>query len=338
MQPSLAQSPSASSRLAAWNPNFDSGTPAVRIDNLSFSYTNCEPALENVSLAVEQGDFLAIIGPNGGGKSTLLRLILGLLRPQQGAVSVFGSSPSTVSRHIGYVPQFSTMQPDFPASVLDMTLMGAACPGALGGSWPTGRKAREKALGYLDLLGLGDCARQPVGSLSGGQRQRALVARALMGRPAGLHQSGEEQTGAAPFLLLLDEPTASIDPQGKFCFYEFLGKLRGSVSIIVVSHDLFMASPFFSHIVFVNRTLTGLTGNELSVENLNVLFGQHLHDCPIADLQHAGCDVRHSGCSHPACTHETAGLHANSGDAESTGCDCQHSSSPVTKWSGHEPF
>lgn len=279
---------------------------AVTIEGLNFSYGGSERTLENISLSLRSGEFLAVIGPNGGGKTTLLRLILGLLHPQCGSVSVFGSPPTTMSRRIGYVPQFSTMQLDFPASVLDMTLMGGACPNFRAGGWPTDKEAKQKALAYLDILGLSDCARLPVGSLSGGQRQRALVARALMGRQESFgpdldHRNAHPGNGEAPFLLLLDEPTASIDPQGKFCFYEFIGKLRGSVSVIVVSHDLFMVSPFFNSIAFVNKTLTPLSGTTLTPENLNTLFGSHLHECPVADILHADGALHHSGCTHPAC-------------------------------------
>ena len=271
--------------------------PALCIDQLGFSYSGCEPALEDVCLTMREGEFLAIIGPNGGGKTTLLRLILGLLRPQQGSVRVFGQAPSHVSRNIGYVPQFSTLRPDFPASVLEMVLMGAACPSLFGGGWSRTGKAKERAMEYLTVLGLGDCANSRVGTLSGGQRQRALVARALMSRP-------ESESGVpSPFLLLLDEPTASIDPQGKFCFYEFIDKLRGNITMLVISHDLFMVSPFFSSIAFVNKQLTRFEGNSLSPENLTLLFGQHLHNCPVADMQHARGLLHESGCSHPACSH-----------------------------------
>lgn len=268
---------------------------AVDVDGLSFSFAGADPVLENISLSMREGEFLAIIGPNGGGKTTLLRLMLGLLEPQHGSVRIFGKPPESVTANVGYVPQFSTLRPDFPATVLEMVLMGAACPSSRGGEWPRDAKARTKALAYLDVLGLADCAHHTVGALSGGQRQRALVARALMSRP---EEKNGEQT---PFLLLLDEPTASVDPQGKFCFYEFLDKLRGSITLIVVSHDLFMVSPFFNSIAFVNRHLTRFEGSGLSPENLTQLFGQHLHACPVADLQHARGLHHDSGCSHPAC-------------------------------------
>jgi zinc transport system ATP-binding protein len=253
-----------------------------------------------VSLAVEPGEFLALIGPNGGGKTTLLRLILGLLQPASGTVRVFGKTPGIMNRHIGYVPQFSTLRLDFPASVMDMVLMGAAGPSSGGGRWLTGKAGKTQAMEYLDTLGIADCARLPVSALSGGQRQRALVARALMSKPIpdAAHSQG---SAALPFLLLLDEPTASIDPQGKFCFYEFLGKLRKRITLIVVSHDVFMLSSFFSGIAVVNNGITRLEGSELTPENLTVLFGRHLHDCPVADRQHAGKALHQTGCTHPVC-------------------------------------
>lgn len=315
------------------HPSF-STAPAVSIEGLSFFYANAEPALENISLTLQSGDFLAVIGPNGGGKTTLLRLILGLLQPQCGSVAVFGSPPTDMSRRIGYVPQFSTMQLDFPASVLDVTLMGGACATLRAGGWPTDKKTKQKALTYLDILGLADCAGLPVGSLSGGQRQRALVARALMGRPerfmpAPASTAGNFAGHDASFLLLLDEPTASIDPQGKFCFYEFIGKLRGTVSVIVVSHDLFMVSPFFNSIVFVNKTLTPLADSTLSPENLTTLFGPHLHDCPVADMQHADGAAHHDGCTHPACATTDATENADHAAAPAPpkarqSCSCEH--------------
>lgn len=275
--------------------------PAVAAEHVSFSYGGCEDVLHDVSLTLRRGDFLAVIGPNGGGKSTLLRLILGLQKPLTGIIRVFGGDPALMSRRIGYVPQFSTMQQNFPASVLDVALMGAACPGIRAGSWPIDKTAKEKALTYLDILGLADCVRLPVGALSGGQRQRLLVVRALMGRPDKTGESYPAEEESGDFLLLLDEPTASIDPEGKFCFYEFIGKLRGRVSVIVVSHDLFMATPFFNHVLLVNKQVTPLYGNALNPRNLGALFERHLHDCPMGDLLHAGGVHHDNDCSHPVC-------------------------------------
>ncbi|MDL2216494.1 ATP-binding cassette domain-containing protein [Desulfovibrio sp. OttesenSCG-928-M14] len=272
---------------------------AVNVQELSFAYAPGEPILDDISFVLPQGELMAVIGPNGGGKTTLLRLILGLLQPNKGQVRIFDRKAADASALTGYVPQFSTLQADFPASALDMTLMGAARPNWRGGSWPTDKKARQKALAYLEVLGLAECAKRPVGALSGGQRQRAMVARALMSAPTDLCDNSTD--ASEPFLLLLDEPTASIDPEGTFCFYEFLGKLRGRVSILVVSHDLFLVSPFFDSVLFVNKSLTPLSGLSLTPEALNGLFGSHMHDCPVADIQHAGGLTHKRGCTHPAC-------------------------------------
>ncbi|MDL2210559.1 ATP-binding cassette domain-containing protein [Desulfovibrio sp. OttesenSCG-928-O18] len=261
---------------------------AVAVDAASFSREG-ETILDNVSLHVAEGDFLAVLGPNGGGKTTLLRLILGLLPPDSGTVRVFGNPPQEARANIGYVPQFSTIRQDFPATVLDMTLMGAATekPRALSGGffgrlnlWPRGAAARKKALAVLDLLGIADLAANPVHALSGGQRQRLLVARALMGRNEG-----------EPFLLLLDEPTASIDPAGKGCFFEFLDGLRRDITMMVVSHELGMASPFFTHVALVNKTLTLTSGGCPGAEALRDFIGPHAPECPVSRLlRHApGC-------------------------------------------------
>ena len=238
------------------------------------------------------GFFLDFTGPPGGANTTLLRLMLGLLSPSSGSLRIFGDAPQSMRPSIGYVPQFPTIRRDFPASVLDLVLMGAARPGLRGGWWPTNAKGKDKARDLLETLGLAHLARQPLTSLSGGETQRAMVARALMSAP---------EAEDAPFLLLLDEPTASIDPQGKFCFYEFLEKLRGTVTIVVVSHDFLLASPFFSRIAFVNRTLNMLPDNRLTPEVLTALFGAHMHTCPVGDLQHAAGLHHQVGCTHTAC-------------------------------------
>ncbi len=270
---------------------------AVALADLNF-FRQAEAVLENITLEVDQGDFLALIGPNGGGKTTLLRLILGLLSPASGSIRVFGLPPAEAQGCMGYVPQFSTIRPDFPVSALQMTLMGAARPRSgpgkpntrgglfrgIGRLWSEKNTAHKQALELLELLGIGDRASSPVAALSGGQRQRLLVARALMGRDP-----------AKPFLLLLDEPTANIDPEGRFCFYEFLDSLRGQCTMIVVSHDLGMVDPFFNKVAVVNRTLSlvspdrcrerGLSGGapDTTPKKLIIpLLGEHSADCPAA--------------------------------------------------------
>ena len=266
---------------------------AVSLKGISFSRMR-ERILDGIDLEVAQGDFLALLGPNGGGKTTLLRLMLGLVRPDSGQVSIFGLPPEQARARIGYVPQFSTIRQEFPTTVLHMTLMGAArARSGFGPLWADDAAACAKARSILDTLGILDVADNPIHALSGGQRQRLLVARALMGRPA-----------EGPFLLLLDEPTASIDVEGKYCFYEFLGSIRGTITIIVVSHDLSMASPFFSRVALLNKTLTVATGELPSVELLQSVLGPHAPDCPVSRIihpahEHCGCPV-HDECHPPA--------------------------------------
>ena len=265
--------------------------PAVHVQDLCYAY-GTEAVLHNITFTVQAGDFLAIIGPNGGGKSTLLRLLLGLLTPSQGEVRIFGKPPAASRSHMGFVPQFTTLRADFPATVLEMVLMGGAQATFMGGSWGTQAKAKQKALRLLETLGLSGLAGRAVGSLSGGQCQRAMAARALMAKP--------EQTPAGedtPFLLLLDEPTASIDPEGKHCFYDFLETLRGSCTIVLVSHDLSLASPYFTNIALVNRTLTMQPSKQLTPAGLMETFGTHGHSCPIGVLQRRLEDSQEQGAN-----------------------------------------
>lgn len=268
----------------------------IVLENVSFSRDG-DLILDAVSLRVNRGDFLAILGPNGGGKTTLLRIILGLLRPDTGTVSIFGKAPCDARAHIGYVPQFSSIRQDFPATVMDMTLMGAAgnkSAAAHGRGrwrlWSNDDAARKKALGLLDHIGIADLADNPIHALSGGQRQRLLLARALMGREDG-----------APFLLLLDEPTASIDPQGKGCFLEFCDELRRDITMVMVSHEMGMASPFFSNVALVNKTLTLLPENCPDSAALREFIGEHAPDCPVGQMiRHApGCDCAPAGQDKP---------------------------------------
>ncbi len=239
----------------------------LSISDLRFAY-NGTPVLEDVSLTVNRGNYLAVLGPNGGGKTTLIKCILGLLTPQQGSVRVFGESPDRVRHRIGYVPQYATAQEAFPICVLDVVLMGAMNTAStlFTSTWRRTRANVEKARHALHMVGLDGHDQDNLRDLSGGQRQRVIVARALMGDPD---------------LLLLDEPTANIDPQGKFCFYEFLGSLPGTITTIVVSHDLSITASPFTGIAIVNRSLRYAPGNTLNEELLAMLYGTHEPTCPM---------------------------------------------------------
>lgn len=230
----------------------------VRIEGLCFSRDDQE-ILSDIDLAVGEGDYLAVLGPNGGGKTTLLKLMLGLLRPGKGEVRLFGGAPAKARGRVGYVPQ-SGARAHLPATVRDVVLMGLR--GRIGAAE---RSRAEQALGRVELAGLSD---RMFDSLSGGQQQRALIARALVHEPE---------------LLLLDEPTANIDPQGRFCFYEFLAQLAGSATVIVVSHDLSILGAGLTCVATVNRRLLHACGGQLTPAMMELLFGVHGHTCPAAD-------------------------------------------------------
>lgn len=199
---------------------------AVAFDGVSFAYPgSATRALEGISLRVEAGEMLAIVGPNGGGKSTLLKIMLGLLHGYTGSARVFGRTPDEARREglVGYVPQRSGAALDFPVSARQAVLMSATS--RMSGLRATPREAREVAEQSLRRVGAMDFADRPVGSLSGGQLQRVFIARALACRPK---------------ILALDEPLVGVDAAGQSRFGELLAELRRELglTILLVSHDL----------------------------------------------------------------------------------------------------
>jgi len=208
----------------------------VKVSNLSFSYDG-QLVLEDVSLKVEKRDFLAIIGPNGGGKSTLLKLMMGILIPCKGEILLFGKPPQKQGTIIGYVPQETAHNLDFPITVLDVVLMGLL--------HKRNRLRRyddrliKKAMDSLERVKMRDFASRRIAELSGGQRQRVLIARALCSEPD---------------ILMLDEPTASIDFIGQREIFELLEELNREKTIIVVSHDMSMVMGYAKHAVYVHKT------------------------------------------------------------------------------------
>jgi zinc transport system ATP-binding protein len=212
--------------------------PIIEIKNLSFAYEK-QKILENISLTVDEKDFLAIIGPNGGGKSTLLKLILGINSVQQGSIKTFGERPQKNLSKIGYVPQNTNINIDFPIKVIEVVLMGH-----IGTKQPLFGYAKEEimcAMGALGQVGMEKFAQKKIGDLSGGQRQRVMIARALC---------------AHPQILILDEPTSSIDIDGQKQIYELLEFLNRTITVIVVSHDISVILEFANKVVHINKRLT----------------------------------------------------------------------------------
>ncbi len=234
----------------------------IRFENVRFSY-NGEPVLVDVDLAVTRGDFLAMVGPNGGGKTTLLRLILGLLTPESGRITVFGERPSAAASRIGYIQQENAANAGMPVSVMDVALMGRLRRGMIRYSRPD----REAARRALETVGMDGARNRPFGSLSGGQRQRVLLARAL---------------AVDPEILLLDEPTAHLDPEAHASIYRILSDMADRLTVIVVGHDILDLIGHARTIVYVDRTVHTHVSPELDPEAYrDVPMEQLERICPV---------------------------------------------------------
>lgn len=237
---------------------------AVECNQVSVWYEDvC--ALDDVTLTVPEGDFLGIIGPNGGGKSTLLKTVLGLLTPNKGSVSIFGRSPADASRLIGYVPQFSRFDRHFPASVMEVALMGRL-PSRLKAFFNYSQQDKEFVCTILKQLEIHDLKDRQIGQLSGGQLQRVLIARAL---------------AAQPKLLLLDEPTASVDSRSKDQIYNLLKELNQKLTIIIVTHDVSVISSHIRTIACLNQRLHYHGEAELNEPVVEKVYG-----CPVDLIAH----------------------------------------------------
>jgi zinc transport system ATP-binding protein len=232
---------------------------AIEIHGLNFDYSGV-PILEHIDLEVPEGEFIGVVGPNGGGKSTLLKLILGLLTPSTGQVRVLGKSPEAARRRIGYVPQYPPFPRDFPISVEDTVLLGRTR--RLGPLTRTDREAASRAMKEARVANL---RQRPIGSLSGGQLQRTLVARALVSDPE---------------LLLLDEPTANIDLRGEEEIFDLLRQLNERMTIVVVSHDIAFISEYVERVACLNRTLVCHRTEAIDSETIQELYGPHIQMIP----------------------------------------------------------
>ncbi len=241
----------------------------VEITNLDFAY-NREPVLQDVNLVVNEKDFLAVIGPNGGGKSTLLRLMLGLLRPTKGTVRVAGRPPAEASPCIGYVPQNVHANRSFPITALDVVLMGKNVRKLRF----AGRSAdeRREAMAALERMETARYADTKIGLLSGGQRQRVFIARALMTNPR---------------LLLLDEPTSSIDARGQADFYRLLKELNREIPVVVVSHDLLLISRYANAVACINGRLHLHKHPGIDADMLETMYNCTVEEvCPVELMAH----------------------------------------------------
>lgn len=214
--------------------------PIIELKELFFSYNNT-PVLSNLSFTIYSGEFIGIIGPNGGGKTTLLKLILGFLKPNHGKIEVHNHS-----HRMAYVPQSMRFDREFPISVLEVVLSGLLSQLPWYGAF--GKKARQQACDALEQVGMAQYCNHPFGRLSGGQAQRVLIARALVEKPQ---------------LLLLDEPTASVDNQAEAEIYAILKKMQGSMTILMVTHDLRAAVSQVDRLLCVQGRVFSLQPDEV---------------------------------------------------------------------------
>lgn len=263
---------------------------AIHIENLSVAYRNAV-ALTNVCLDVVEGEFLGIIGPNGGGKTTLLKSILGLVPVRSGKISVFGAGKHT-PRGIGYVPQSSSVDRAFPISVLEVVLT-SFLEGPIHPFFRYRPEHRKRAMELLEKVGIAELAQRQISQLSGGEFQRLLIARAL---------------GSSPKILLLDEPTASVDPSSREHIYELLAELNKEITILLVTHDMMAVSSQVTSIACLNHTLIYHGEPELTEDTVSQMYG-----CPVDLIAH-GVPHRVLGGHDDCCGHagkkEGAGGHA----------------------------
>ena len=215
---------------------------AVELDGVSFGYRPGQRVLEDVRLGLGEGEFVAVAGPNGGGKTTLVRVVLGLERPTQGRALLFGEPAHRFSRRrvLGYLAQRSELGGDAPATVREVVSAGRLAAGGLLG--PLRRRDRELAAEAIERVGLGEVADAPLRTLSGGMQQRAFIAKALAGEPS---------------LLVLDEPTTGVDAESQESLAALLDRLHTDlgVTILYVSHEFGAVERFVQRLVLVRRTI-----------------------------------------------------------------------------------
>jgi len=237
---------------------------AIELKNISAGYDN-EIVIENINSNIYDGDFFGIIGPNGGGKSTLLKIILGLLDPTKGTVKIYDQIPKIGRKIIGYVPQYSEYDKHYPISVWDVVLMGRR---SVRGIHPVYSSVDKKAtINALKKVKMLEYKKRHISELSGGQRQRVFIARALVSNPK---------------ILLLDEPTASIDKDLQINFYNLLKELNKNVTILLVTHDIGVISSYVTRVACLNRFM--YTHDDEKMISKEML--EKTYSCPVDLIAH----------------------------------------------------
>jgi len=238
-------------------------TKAIVFDRVTVKYDSIV-ALDNINFTIEQGDYVGIIGPNGGGKTTILKTILGLIQTTSGKVTIHGDSNQKARPIIGYVPQVAQFERFYPIDVMDVVLMGRLNKSAMFRRYS--KEDKTRAIESLGFVGIADLRKRQLGKLSGGQIQRVMGARALAGQPK---------------ILLLDEPTASVDYQAEQNLYELLANLSKDMTIILVSHDIGVVSRQVKNLACLNRKLFHHGSKEILPSVMESVYG-----CPVDLIAH----------------------------------------------------
>lgn len=237
---------------------------AIEIRNVSVQYGQ-HSALKGVEMKVPEGDYLGIIGPNGGGKTTLLKAILGLIPVRSGQIELFGKPAIQGRSEVGYVPQFASMDKGFPITLYDVVLTGRQRPG-LSLFFRYSKEDRNMTEELLEQVGILHLAKRQIAELSGGEFQKMLIARALATKPK---------------LLLLDEPTANVDATARNQIYQLLEELNQSITIVLVTHDLLAVSAQVQSLACLNGRLVYHGDPELKDNVVDQLYG-----CPVDLIAH----------------------------------------------------
>ncbi len=233
--------------------------PLIQIKSVDAGYDSLV-VLKDINLTIREKDFIGIIGPNGGGKTTLLKLILGLIKPFKGEIEYHFPEKSG---NIGYLPQFNETDIRFPISVKDVVLSGLLPPNTLFQHYT--KSDKEKVVQLLNTMGIAHKLNTPVGDLSGGQLQRVFLARAVI---------------SSPSLLVLDEPGTYVDNRFETELYELLKELNNDMAILLVSHDIGIISAYVKTIACVNSRLHYHDSNVITSEQLEI------YNCPVDIITH----------------------------------------------------
>ncbi|MDR0422196.1 MAG: metal ABC transporter ATP-binding protein [Proteiniphilum sp.] len=243
----------------------------IEITGLTVGYENRPDVLKEVNLTIYEGDFLGIIGPNGGGKTTLLRTILGLIKPRSGSVSFYNGSEKTAFLNIGYLPQINRIDRKFPISVSEVIRSGLTPGKNIFRRYS--REDRQRVVGTAARLGIEELLPRAIGELSGGQLQRVLLGRAVVDSPK---------------LIILDEPSTYVDKLFETNFHKLLGDLNKEIAVVLVSHDVGTIISLVKNIACVNQGLHYHPGTGISREWLQGAY----ESCPIEILGHGSLPHR----------------------------------------------